>query len=153
GGNPFFIAEMVKSLQETGILIERKPHSQEGERQWELQRPLTEQQLPGTVERALRVRLERLPAPARRELEIARVIGPVFNLALLQSLVSVVEQPLDPHLAELEQRGFIEARWDVQEYRFCHALIMETVYQGLPINQRQAWHRRIAETLEASKAD
>ena len=158
GGNPFFIEEMVKSLQESGILVRREGGSQiggpaEGETGsaivWELRGPLTEQQLPGTVERTLRVRLASLTAETRAVLETAAVIGHQFGLPLLeQVLADTFSGQLDAALAELERRGFVEASWDVQEYRFRHALILDAVGQTMTPVQHQAWHRRIAELLE-----
>lgn len=148
GGNPFFIEEMVLSLQESGILIQRSGLSQPDAPAWELRRPLAEHTLPGTVERTLRVRLETLTPATREVLETAAIIGPSFGLPLLQKLLKTTGGQADPALAELEQRGFIEASWDVQDYRFRHALILDTVYQTMPITRHQAWHRRIAELLE-----
>ncbi|MFN8467009.1 MAG: CHAT domain-containing protein [Caldilineaceae bacterium] len=164
GGNPFFIEEMVKALQESGTLVRRTgaqgsaggsgpvsgPGSAGG---WELRGPLTEQQLPGTVERTLRVRLASLTPPTRAVLETAAVIGHQFSLQLLRRLLADPEQDglpeeLETALAELEGRGFVEANWDMQEYQFRHALIQDAVGQTMTPAQHQAWHRRIAELLE-----
>lgn len=158
GGNPFFIEEMVKSLQENGILVRRAGDwagQTAGAATWELPRPLTEQQLPGTVERTLRVRLASLTSSTRTVLETAAVIGPQFGLPLLQQLLADTLEgtALDAALAELERRGFVEASWDVQEYRFRHALILDAVGQTLSPAQHQAWRRRIAEALEAQGAE
>ncbi|MBK8047410.1 MAG: AAA family ATPase [Anaerolineales bacterium] len=160
GGNPFFIQEMVKSLQESGILVQRAvaeardPDAIHGSARWELRAPLTEQQLPGTVERTLRVRLASLTAPTLAVLEPAAVIGPQFGLPLLRLLLpDTSSHDLDAALAELEQRGFVEASWEVREYRFRHALILDAVGQIMPPSQHQSWHRRIAEVLEKQGGD
>ena len=161
GGNPFFIEEMVKSLQESGALVRRPgaPGSTGGSAgEWELRGPLTEQQLPGTVERTLRVRLASLTPPTRAVLETAAVIGHQFSLQLLRRLVADPEQDALPDefetaLAELEGRGFVEANWDMQEYQFRHALILDAVGQTMAPAQHQAWHRRIAELLEEQGGD
>lgn len=151
GGNPFFIKEMVKSLQESDILVQRAAPSPTAKATWELQRPLAEHQLPGTVERALRVRLEALSSTAREVLEAAATIGPSFSAPLLRKLLETMAEEVDFALTELEQRGFIEASWELQEYHFRHALILDTVYQNMPPGQLQAWHRRIAEALESGE--
>jgi len=152
GGNPFFIEEIVKSLQESGTLVRRTgaPESAGG---WELRGPLTEQQLPGTLERTLRVRLASLTPPTRAVLETAAVIGHQFSLQLLRRLLAdpaqdALPEELETALAELEGRGFVEASWDMQEYQFRHALIQDAVGQTMTPAQHQAWHRRIAELLE-----
>jgi predicted ATPase len=141
GGNPFFTEELVKSLRETGVLVRENGT-------WTLTQPLTEAQLPGTVQRTLLARLDRLPAETRQVLQVASVIGPAFAPALLTEVVPHLDPALDRHLAELEDRGFVYARWDTGDYVFRHALIQETAYASLPVARRRVHHRHVGETLE-----
>lgn len=140
-GNPFFLEEMVKSLQETGVLVSR-------DGTWTLSRPLVGARLPDTIQRTLLARFDQLPASTQQVLQVASVIGPAFSPALLNEALEHVDPPLDSHLAELEDRGFIYARWDAGDYVFRHALIQEAAHQSLPTAQRRVYHRRIGETLE-----
>ncbi|MEZ4733763.1 MAG: AAA family ATPase [Caldilineaceae bacterium] len=148
GGNPFFLEEMLKTLQETGVLARATSGSgASSSGGWELRQPLTDAQLPATVQRTLGVRFDRLPPETRQVLQAAAVVGPVFALPLLHTILGDLERPLDQHLADLEDRNFFYARWDAGDYKFRHALVQDAAYQSLPTAHRQLFHRRLAEAL------
>ena len=66
-GNPFFAAEIVRSLVDEGAMIERPP---------------------ATIEGVLTARIDRLPLEARRVLQLAAVMGRIFSYDLLLDIVS-----------------------------------------------------------------
>ena len=152
GGNPFFMEEIVRSLQESGVLARREDGAP-ATGGWELVQTLTEAHLPETVDRTLRARLDRLSPDSRRLMQAAAVIGPGFSGGLLASLLSVPAPTVAEQLAELVERDFVLSTWGEADYHFRHALVLDVAYASLPGEQRQALHRRLAETLEAERAD
>ena len=68
GGNPFFIEEIVRELDESGYL--------EGERgTYRLARPIEDAGVPVTVQAVLTARIDRLDAEAKHLLQVASVVG------------------------------------------------------------------------------
>ena len=67
-GNPFFLEESVWHLAETGALAGARGA-------YRLARPIRDVQVPATVHAVLAARIDRLPAPEKRLLQAAAVIG------------------------------------------------------------------------------
>ena len=79
-GNPFFLEEVLRSLQETGAV------RTEGARLTVAPR-LAEHVVPDTVQDVIRARIQRLPDAPRRLLELASVVGREFTRRLIDRLV------------------------------------------------------------------
>jgi DNA-binding CsgD family transcriptional regulator len=143
-GNPFFIEEILKSLVTTGDIFY-------ADGQWD-RRPLTELQIPRTVQVAVRQRVNRLSADAQQLLTLAAVTGRRFDFALLQHLTGHDEA----RLLEL-MKSLIAAQLVVEEsvetFAFRHALTREALYGDLLARERKALHSSIAEALEAIAGD
>src|SRR5262249_22067400 len=114
-GNPFFVEELVCSVEELGAV------RREGTRMV-VSRPLDAALMPDTVQDVVTARIDRLADPPRRALRVAAVIGREFTRRLLDRLVDS-GPPLDDVLRELravelihEQRVFPEV-----SYAFKHA--------------------------------
>jgi DNA-binding NtrC family response regulator/tetratricopeptide (TPR) repeat protein len=146
-GNPFFVEEIVRSLQETGAV------RRAGERA-ELTRPLDEAEVPETIQEVIRARLERLPATARAVLEVAAVIGRDFPRRLLEALVDAPVE-VDAALGVLKAVETIYEKALVPEvvYTFRHALTQEVAYATLSPARRRALHAATGRALEALHAD
>src|SRR2546427_5752658 len=71
-GNPFYVEELVKSLEESGIL-------RRVERRYELTRPVSEIAIPGTIHDVIAARIDRLAEAPKRTLQLAAVIGREFT--------------------------------------------------------------------------
>src|SRR5262249_27304929 len=115
-GNPFFVEELVRSVEELGAV------RREGTR-LVVSRPLDAALVPDTVQAVVTARIDRRADAPRRALGVAAVIGREFPRRLLDRLV-VTGPPLDDVLRELravelihEQRVFPEV-----SYAFKHAL-------------------------------
>jgi predicted ATPase len=120
GGNPFFAAEMVRHLVETGAFavvrdtVAHKP----------------ELAVPEGVRDVIRRRLSRLTEDCGRLLTAAAVIGQQFGLLLLQNLAGTPEERLLDAMGEaVRAQLIVEAGGD--RCRFAHALIRETLYDEL----------------------
>jgi len=141
-GNPFYLEEVINSLIETETLIKK-------DNTWVLTRPLTEIDIPSTIQGVISARLDRLEKETKRILQEASVIGRVFLYEILKRITELKEQ-IDRSLHGLERLDLIRTRTldpDL-EYIFKHALTQEVVYNGLLKKERQVIHEKIANVME-----
>jgi DNA-binding SARP family transcriptional activator len=141
GGNPFFVGEVLRSLAgRAGEEIERALRSDQFE-------------LPENVRQLIDQRVARLGDEVRRVLSIAAVVGPRFDLGVLER---VSGRPLDELLESLERatgaRLVEESPNIVGRFAFAHSLVRETLYQALGAARRARLHQLIGEALEAPAA-
>jgi tetratricopeptide (TPR) repeat protein len=146
-GNPFFVEELVRSLQGLGVV------RRDG-RDVVLARPLTDALLPDTIQDVIMARIDRLADEPRRVLRVASVIGREFSPSVL-ARVAESSMTLDAALRELTAAGLIHERrlFPEVEYAFKHALTHDVAYASVPPEDRRALHRRIAASLEALHGD
>jgi DNA-binding SARP family transcriptional activator len=134
GGNPFFLAEMLKDCEEQqGV--------SSGE-SW----------VPSNARDVINRRLSRLYDEDILVLTMAAVIGRQFNLATLQPVYGGDELALLSILDRLLCRGWIIELPDASpgSYEFSHGLVREAVYQTLRADWRRYMHRRIGLALESN---
>jgi DNA-binding CsgD family transcriptional regulator/tetratricopeptide (TPR) repeat protein len=136
-GVPFFIEELVATLEEEGAL-------REGRGGIELAKG-EEMPIPDSVRDAVLFRFAGLDATTRRGLEVAAAIGTRFSYELVAAL-----DP-NPELDEAIARGLLVERGP-SEAAFRHALAREAIYGELSWSRRRELHRQIAEWLEARRA-
>ncbi len=147
-GNPFFVGEVLRSLLESGTLV----FNQETGR-WTIDRS-SPVGLPESVREVIERRVERLGEDARQVLTMASVIGRQFELALLAELVDISESRLLDHLEAAVSASLLsESNNRVGEFRFAHALINQTLYEGLGITRRARMHHHVAQALEVMCGD
>lgn len=136
-GNPFFAEEMVRELVQRGVLTgERGAHVCAAD--------IAELSVPATVETAIKARIDRLSAPAKRTLTAASVIGARFEAELLDALGidAVFDELVDAEL--IDQVRFIAGA----QYAFHHPLIRAVAYESQLKSDRAGWHRRLAAAIE-----
>jgi tetratricopeptide (TPR) repeat protein len=141
-GNPLFLEEYIQTLVETQVLS--------GERgAYRLVQAWQPMQLPVTVHLVLAARIDRLPLPAKRLLQIAAVIGHELPLPLLQALAELPVDVLEHSLDNLRAGEFLyETRLlPEREFTFKHALTHEATYDSLPHERRRALHARVLEAM------
>ncbi|HEX2864193.1 MAG TPA: hypothetical protein VHN99_06470, partial [Deinococcales bacterium] len=132
GGNPLFILETVRHLQETGQL----------ERGWPGRLPP-----PGKVGTLIGRRLDCLSRPALNLAQAAAILRRDFTFEQLSEMLSL--SPLDalPAWEELARAGLMTGE------QFSHDLILETVRAGI-LDPMSRWlNRRAAEVLQAQDAN
>lgn len=139
-GNPLFVREVVRLLASEGHLQDAAERAS-----WEIDIPIS-------VRDAIERRLDYLSPQCNEVLSVASAIGREFDIGVLQRasdltphrLVSAVEEASAARvLVELptaSPRG--------RSFRFNHALMRETIYGQIPVNQRRRLHRRIGQVLE-----
>jgi DNA-binding SARP family transcriptional activator len=142
-GNPFYVGEVLHSLVESGRLL----YDDRTER-WSVDRsaPLG---LPESVRDVIARRVERLGNEAREVLTLGAVIGRSFELELLLRLVGLTDSDLLDRLEAAVAASILEESTEhVGRFRFMHALINQTLYEGLGQTRRARMHHRVAEALE-----
>ncbi len=141
GGNPYFIEEFVRLLVEKDFLRLVK-----GKLVSNRIMDANELVVPASLESLIRARVDSLDVSARQLLQIASVVGHRFNSSLLAS----VSDREDNHvlLAQLQNRGMLNATIEENYWEFSHPLIEVIVYNTVLRAQRRILHNRIAVTLE-----
>jgi predicted ATPase/class 3 adenylate cyclase len=143
GGNPLFVEEIVRDLVSRGVLVREGEH-------WRCTAACEAVEVPPSLHGLLLSRVDRLPGDARRVLQEAAVLGPVFDASLLHAVTST-PGALPAALDRLGEADLIQAadRGRVGErYRFTQGLVREVVYQNLLLSRRTEMHERIGRALE-----
>jgi len=130
GGNPLFVRELVAAARDKGTI----------------------DALPQTVETLMTARIDTLDPSDRQLLRYASVIGPVFDLDLLEEVLAdevedIAEQDRWERLAEFVSRE------GPMRLAFNHDLFRTTAYEGLSLRRRAELHGRVAAALERRAGD
>jgi class 3 adenylate cyclase len=146
-GNPFFIEQVIRSLVDDGAIERRDGGLVVTER-------VRSAIVPGTIQEVIMGRVDRLAPESRRVLQVASVIGRIFEHEVIAAIVDDTER-LDGALADLEQRQLIAERRTGSEraYHFHHALAQEAVYESLLQRTRKDLHLSVARTIETLYAE
>lgn len=106
-------------------------------------------ELPDGVESLILARLDQLSETQRFTLSVASVVGPVFELALLQQTAILQHYPLATDLQTLiEQELIIQEQIQPAIYRFSHNRFQEVNYGTLTQRQRSNLHTEVGLALE-----
>jgi predicted ATPase len=142
-GNPFFIEEVLNSLEEEDLIGYSKD-------EWTFPRKIM---IPSSVRETLHRRLNKLNKNDRNVLDVAAVIGDRFDLDVLLEVLGNEEAILDS-IERLRKAHLIEESEGERElYRFHHDKISEVVYNELSKPKLRFLHKRIGETLEMIHKD
>ncbi|MGZ4400443.1 MAG: ATP-binding protein, partial [Gaiellaceae bacterium] len=142
-GNPFFLEEVVRHLEELGVVSDP-------DRLRRVRTTVDALGVPRRVRELIARRVQRLSRGALEALRVASVIGSEFRLDLLAAVLDEDEVQAVALLDEaIEARLLFELPTRIGEYGFTHALIQQALYEEQTANRRAALHRRIAETIEA----
>jgi predicted ATPase/tetratricopeptide (TPR) repeat protein len=142
-GNPLFIEEIIRHLTEAGVQI-----AGAGARE------LVQVGLPEGVKQVIARRLALLDSRTVEWLRVAAVIGRDFEAPLLEQVVGGSEDEFLDALDEALAAGLVvEASAERRRYSFSHALIRETLYEGMSAARRASTHRRVGEALERSRRE
>jgi adenylate cyclase len=142
-GNPFFVEELVRALQDRGTLV-----LEDGT--WKMRAGWDARELPPTIEEVLAARIDLLPRHATTALGTASVIGRRMAVPLLRAVATNVAD-LETSLAHLVAARFLD-RVDQDgeaQVAFHHALVQDVAYGQLLRRRRTELHRRVAEVAEA----
>ncbi|MBV9310014.1 MAG: AAA family ATPase, partial [Solirubrobacterales bacterium] len=143
-GNPLFVEEIIRHLIEAGVNTDKATP-----------RELERVGLPEGVKQVIARRLERLDSQSVQWLRVAAVIGRDFDLDLLERVSSLEEDEFLTALEQALEAGLVTESPGTtpSQYSFSHALIRETLYEGLSAPRRARIHRTVGEALEQDGPD
>src|SRR6058998_1415452 len=141
-GNPFFLEEIGRTLEETGAV-----RAENG--RLVLAQAASTITVPETVQDVIAARLDRLGASQKRTVQTASVIGRESALALLRR-VSDLQEQLEQNLTELKRIELIYQKggFGELEYVFKHALTQDVAYASLLQSERRRLHALIGTAIE-----
>ncbi|GAB4002814.1 AAA family ATPase [Nocardioides ultimimeridianus] len=105
--------------------------------------------LPESVERVIAERLDRLAPDDRTLLRYAAVLGPRFDVRLLDIVLKGAGQVL-PDDVTWDRLGDLVEPESEKVRRFRHLLYRDVAYEALPFRPRAKLHQQVGELLEAS---
>jgi DNA-binding CsgD family transcriptional regulator/tetratricopeptide (TPR) repeat protein len=143
-GNALFMTELLRTLEEEGLL-----YREDG--RWHVG-AITDVPVPRLLRQIVDARLTRLGDQADALLAVAAVIGYAVPLDVLEAVTQVDEETLTT-LAERAEAAHLVAAWTNGDgISFTHALIRETLYEGVPAMRRRRLHRQVGDVLVALPA-
>ena len=171
-GNPLFVTEYVKLLQEIGKLI-RTPQTQTSKVSktfevspsevsergaWTLRGTLrdADMPIPTSVEKVIEKRVERLKEELQKTLKYASVNGEQFNTLVLAKLLNWDELELLEKLEALSRVHQLVKEINLAPgqtprgavYQFIHSLVQKSLYATLSAGIKSKLHAKAAEILE-----
>jgi class 3 adenylate cyclase/tetratricopeptide (TPR) repeat protein len=135
-GNPFYIEELVRTLEES-----RADRADDTA-------PID---IPDTVRDLIAARIDRLAEGPKHLLQVASAIGREFSYRLLSAL----DASADDHLRALEASALVRPGIGRRDgaYAFNHALTQDVAYGSLLATRRREIHRAVAEAIEELHPD
>ena len=144
-GNPFFVAEVLRSLSESGAIV------QDATGRWTAANGEGSLALPNSVRAVIGTRVSRLGEEAARALSAASVIGRDFDFDLLVSVTSMDEDELIDLLDQAHSAALVNELPDSPgRYSFSHALVQHTLYEDMGATRRTRITTRWARQSNAS---
>jgi DNA-binding CsgD family transcriptional regulator len=138
-GNPFFATELLRSLDDEGIV-----------RSWaDRAAPVEIEHLviPSLVQQVIDNRVDRMGPEARDRLAIASVIGQDVPIELWARVAGVTESQLLETIEAAVDAHVLEAAQSGTRVMFVHALTRAALYEGIFPPKRRTMHRHIADAL------
>lgn len=152
-GNPLFVHELVRSMQDEGAL--ELVHGR-----WQLSAAVGNsvvRRVPGEVHDLVAARVSHLSTDVRRILSLAAVAGmqwsfaDLFDAAMLAFPSSLDEETLMEALDRALSAQILEDRGEV--YSFQHPLVHAALLQQTPSHRRAQFHAAIAVAIERQRPD
>jgi class 3 adenylate cyclase/tetratricopeptide (TPR) repeat protein len=143
-GNPFFVAEVLRNLSESGDIFQDPSTGR-----WtakDTEGPLS---LPNSLRTVIGTRVSRLGEGATKVLSTAAVIGREFDFDLLAETTRVDEDELIDLLDEAQRAAVVQELSDSPgRYTFSHALVQHTLYEDVGGTRRTRLHKSVGEAIE-----
>lgn len=141
-GNPLFVVESLRMLQEQQKLIRK-------DKEWHV--AAEEIKIPSKMRDIIIQRLACLNNVEKRILDAASVIGDEFEAGLLSAMVEQDSLDVMETLKAIAQSTSIICI-DEERFRFDHSRSREIIYEALAAPLRRGYHGKIAEILEKANA-
>ncbi len=140
-GNALFVGELLRALEEGGVL------ARDGDG-WRLS-DLAQTAVPTLLRQVIEGRVARLDDDAQAALGAAAVIGQEVPFAIWATVGGTDEETLTGIVAQAATARLMEETADGTGARFLHALVREALYEGLLPSRRRRLHHTVGETLAA----
>jgi class 3 adenylate cyclase/tetratricopeptide (TPR) repeat protein len=145
-GNPLFVEETLSMMIDSGLLTRDDGH-------WVAETDLATVSVPPSIQALLAARLDRLSSDERMVIQRASVVGRVFSLDAVRTLMREYEPDLvEAHLQALIRKELIRPEpsqyLGEDEFRFRHHLIRDAAYQSMAKHTRADMHERFGDFLE-----
>ena len=140
-GNPLYVEEILRQLQETGGL------AVEG---GEARLSRADVTVPATIHDIIAARVDRLAEGLKQTLQGAAVVGRRFGVSLVSRVLELSPSQVAGHLRELHGLDFVFPSAEEPEpmYSFKHALTQDVVYAGVLERRRRTYHTAAGLGLE-----
>jgi DNA-binding NarL/FixJ family response regulator len=138
-GNPFFVGEVVRDLMAESRDLTLAETA------------IAAVAVPAGVREVIEHRLERLGAPASGLMPVAAVLGDGFDFEALRAATGGAIADILDALDEAVAAGML--REEGGSYHFSHALIRQTLCDGLSLARRRLLHQQVARSLERQYAE
>ena len=141
-GNPFFVEEVLRLLQERKVVVDTEAGVD--------LRESALLEMPESVKTVINERVESLGKNAVELLRMASVIGREFPLRVLEELAGKQENELIGAMDRCDKYGLIHSSSGLGEekYAFTHDLLQEALYESIGPARRRRYHLRIAQVIE-----
>ena len=145
-GNPFFLEEIVRQLIDAGHIVRVQDR-------WRASGAIESVVIPDTVQGVLAARMDLLPVPDKRALQLAAVVGRVFWTGPVARLLDAASDDVEETLDRLEDRELVLSRLGSsmagqREFIFKHVLTRDVAYESLPRRDRFRAHAEVAGWIE-----
>jgi tetratricopeptide (TPR) repeat protein len=147
-GNPFFVEEVYRHLNEDGKILDAA-----GQFRTDIQ--IDETDVPENVRLIIGRRLEQLEENEKRVLGAAAVIGRGFSFQLLSAICRIDVDELFSVIEKAQQMGLIipSSEGPQRPFTFAHELVRQTLLAGISAPRRQHLHAAVAEAIERLDPD
>jgi class 3 adenylate cyclase/tetratricopeptide (TPR) repeat protein len=141
-GNPLYVEEIVRQLQETGSIV-----IEDGEARLRA----ADVTVPETIRDIIAARVDRLAESPKQTLQVASVVGRRFGVSLVSHVRETERDHVASDLKDLHSVDFVfPAAHDPElMYSFKHALTQDVVYTSLLDRRRRRFHAAAGHGLEA----
>jgi tetratricopeptide (TPR) repeat protein len=141
-GNPFFVEEVIESLEEEGVIYREK-------NRWKI-REVSEIEFPETVKSVLKTRFARLDEECQSVLTFASFVGNDFTLEAMCALTGIEENKLLELMDRMLKTGLIKEREIRGEgvCSFADILVRDVVYDEVSLLKRKKLHGIVGRALE-----
>jgi PAS domain-containing protein len=140
-GNPFFVAEILRHLGESGAVAPDKTG------RWVVTGSLAELGLPQSIREVVTGRAARLGEETAELLATAAVIGREFDLGLLSRIVDQGEEEILEMLERAVNVALVNEGPSAGQFSFAHSLVNHALSEELGATRRERTHRRIAKAV------
>ena len=147
-GNPFFIEELVRKLDESGHLAGVRGD-------YRLLREPDMKLIPDNVQAIVSARVDSRPELERSLLQTAAVIGREFGATVLEHVAGFTTGVVAAALHRLSTAGLVYETGAklAGNFAFRHPMVQEVVYRSLTRDRRRTLHATVASDLEKNLPD